>query len=63
MSPNGAVQLSPLINSSFHNFMFIHRGPSINYVITLEGGGGCEMMMVDDVRGRGSQNMMMSSLF
>ena len=31
-------------------------GPSINYVITSEGGGGCEMMMDDDGRGgRGLQ--------
>ena len=37
------------------NFYFITsaKGPSINYVITSEGGGGCEMMMVDDGRGEG----------
>ena len=29
------------------------KGPSINYVITSEGGGGCEMMMDDDGRGEG----------
>ena len=28
-------------------------GPSIDYVITSEGGGVCEMMMVDDGRGEG----------
>ena len=26
-------------------------GQSINYVITPEGGGGCELVMVDDGRG------------
>ena len=39
------------------------KGSSINYVITSERGGGSEMMMVDDGRGVGGQNMMMSSPF
>ena len=38
-----------------------NMGPSINYVITLEGGGGWEMMMLDDGRGGGVCEMMTSA--
>ena len=41
------------IGCSVFSFI-IGKGPSINYIITSEGGGGgCEMMMVDDGRGDG----------
>ena len=46
-----------ITDSSFQEtrriFLDCHMGPSINYIITSEGGGGCKMMMVDDGRGEG----------
>ena len=41
---------------------FLPEGTSINYVSTFEGGGGTEMLMVADARGRGVSGMLTSAL-
>ena len=43
---------------------YLVQGSSINYVITIEGARGCQVMMVDDGRGGGHFEVMtLSSVF
>ena len=47
---------------TYGSSLFLRGQPLITSSLQ-RGGGGCEMMMVDDGRGGGGCSMMMSSLF